>query len=382
MRGEYAAAGVDYSKIEPFKRAMIRAGSQTLTFPNRRGVYVNEDVLNAHGAVFEYRGTRWWEKLLRAIRVQRIHTWCKTQEGLGNLNWIAEWVYQNTGVSHYDTIARAAALIIAIDVIAQGAMPVIWTDEVAAGDSDWFTDETRSEDYARGCVEVCREVGMALPAGESPSLRYLIKSTPPVKSAPSLSGSITGIIAPGRKIITGRNLRAGDKILVDPSTGLGANGISLVNKRAMELPDQFLTKLPTGRTLGEECLIPMKSHVGFVERLLENGVTIDAILPATGDGVGKVAFDKRDFTYRIHSWVEVPPLFQFMGEIGVSLLDRLKTFNHGAGLYLYVPPSEVNDVIRTGKEGGHVITEVGVVEKGPRQTIFEPEGITLPPPGE
>ncbi len=31
---EYAKAGVDYSKIEPFKRAMIRAGAQTLAFPN------------------------------------------------------------------------------------------------------------------------------------------------------------------------------------------------------------------------------------------------------------------------------------------------------------------------------------------------------------
>ena len=162
-KSEYALAGVDYEEIQPFKEAMIEAGKQTVTFPNARNVFVDEDVLHAHGAVYEYRGSS-------------RHAWCKTQEGLGNLNWIAELMYQTTGKSYYDVIGRAAALLIAIDVIAQGAMPVIWTDEVAAGDSEWFSDKQRSNDYAKGCIDVCREIGMALPAGESPSLRYLIKS--------------------------------------------------------------------------------------------------------------------------------------------------------------------------------------------------------------
>ncbi len=39
---EYAASGVDYTKIEPFKMAMVRAGKRTLGFPNRRGVFVDE----------------------------------------------------------------------------------------------------------------------------------------------------------------------------------------------------------------------------------------------------------------------------------------------------------------------------------------------------
>ncbi|NTU76872.1 MAG: hypothetical protein HGA90_03530, partial [Alphaproteobacteria bacterium] len=78
-RSEYAAAGVDYAKIEPFKMAMVRAGKRTLAFPNRRGVYVDRESVGAHGAVFEYRGGQ-------------PHFWCMTQEGLGNKNWIAEWM--------------------------------------------------------------------------------------------------------------------------------------------------------------------------------------------------------------------------------------------------------------------------------------------------
>ena len=229
---EYAHAGVDYTKIERFKHAMVEIGKRTFAFPNRRDVFVEP---NAHGATYEYRG-------------RQSHVWCNTQEGLGNKNWIAEWMYQNagTGKTYYEGIGVDTALMAVNDVIAQGAMPVIYTDEVAAGDSEWFEDEKRARALAYGFYCVCKEAGMALPAGESPSLRYLIKAEPPVKSAPSLSGCVTGIIAPRTRLITGEKLRAGDMIIGATSSGLHANGISLVIKRALSLPEQFLIKLPNG----------------------------------------------------------------------------------------------------------------------------------------
>lgn len=368
--GEYAQAGVDYKKLEPFKRAMVQAGRQTLTFPNKRDVFVNPNVMHAHGAVFKYGGGL-------------PHDWCKTQEGLGNLNWIAEWMYAfGDGKSHYDVIARAAALLIAIDVISQGAMPVIWTDEVAAGDGDWFQDERRSQDYADGCVAICQELGMALPAGESPALKYLVNAKEPVKSAPTLSGSITGIIAPDSRLVTGVKLQAGDSILGVPSSGLHSNGISLVIRRVLPLSDAFMTRLPNGNTVGEECLIPVRSYVALVEALLENEIDIHALLPGTGGGVGKIAFDERSFTYRVHTWVEVPILFQYMRELGVTIEDCLTTFNWGIGYYIFVPPCEFYRTIQIGRQAGYNLIEVGRVEEGERKTIFEPEGITLPPPGE
>jgi phosphoribosylformylglycinamidine cyclo-ligase len=368
-KGAYALSGVDYTKIEPFKQTMIDVGKKTVTFPNKRDVFICEEVMHSHGAVFEYRG-------------YSTHAWCKTQEGLGNLNWIAELMYQYTGKSYYDVIGRAAALLIAIDVIAQGAMPVVWTDEVAAGDSEWFEDKRRGSDYAQGCYDVCKEIGMSLPQGESPSLRYLVKAEPPVKSAPTLSGSITGIIVPRENLITGQKLQEGDIILGVPSSGLHSNGISLVIKRVMPLHDHFLTKLPTGRTLGEECLIPIPSYVSLVETLLQNEVEIHSILPGTGDGIGKLAYDKRPFTYRIENWVDVPFLFLFMHNLGINLENCLKTFNWGIGIYFFVPRHEVESVIILGKSAGYRVVELGRVEEGERKVIFEPEGITLPPPGQ
>lgn len=368
---EYAQAGVDYRKIEPFKRAMMELGRSTMDFPRRHQVAI-EQVTHSHGAIFSYYG-------------KRSHRWCSTQEGLGNKNWIAEWMYKfgPKGRTYHEWIGWDAGLMAVNDVIAQGAMPVVYTDEVAAGDSEWFEDEQRARDLAQGYYRLCREVGMALPAGESPSLRYLIKAALPVASAPSFSGCVTGIIAPSERLITGAKLEAGDCIIAAPSTGIHCNGISLVIERGLGLPEQFLTKLPTGRTLGEEALLPTRSYVGLVETLLKARVDIHALLPGTGSGVSKIAYDSQPFTYRVHSWFEeIPPLFSFMRELGVSLEGCLRTFNWGGGYYIFVPRYELVRTLHLGQKAGYDLLEVGCVEEGERKVIFEPEGITLSPPGE
>ena len=183
--------------------------------------------------------------------------------------------------------------------------------------------------------KVCEEAGMALPAGESASVRYIIHPRPPVKAIAALSGSVSGIVVPKERLVTGKKLTAGDVIIGASSSGLHANGVSLVIEKALALPEQFLTKLPNGKTLGEEALTPARSYVALVEALLENEVDIHALLPGTGDGVGKIAFDKRPFTYRIRNWPKVPELFRYYDdELNVSSQDCLKTFNWGVGYYI------------------------------------------------
>jgi phosphoribosylformylglycinamidine cyclo-ligase len=368
VKSEYARAGVDYTKIEPFKMAMVSAGKRTLEFPNKRGVYIEAGSLGAHGVVFRYRGAK-------------THSWCMTQEGLGNKNWIAEWMYQHAGSgrTYYEGIGIDTAMMAANDVICQGALPVIYTDEVAAGDSEWFMDERRSHDLAESFYQACEMCGMALPAGESPALRYLVKAEPPVRSAPSLSGCVTGIIAPRDRIVTGEKLAAGDRIIGATSSGLHANGISLVIKRALALKDKFLHQLPNGNTLGEEALIPTRSYVRLVEALQDKNIEIHSLLGGTGGGISKIAYAKRPFTYRVKKWVdEIPPLFRFMLEVGVSLEDCLTTFNWGIGFYIFVPEEEVDRTIKTGEKAGYDLLLLGQVEDGERCVIFEPERITLP----
>jgi len=371
MGSEYADAGVDYEKIEPFKRAMVAVGRRTLAFPNARDVYIAEEAIGAHGALYSYDGP---------YNVM----WSKTLEGVGNKNWISQWMYQHarTESTFHDGIGIDTAMMAANDVICQGAMPVVYVDEVAAGDSEWFQDELRAQILAESFFRACEMCGMALAAGESPALRYLIRSEEPVTSAPSLSGCATGIIAPRSRRITGEKLSVGDHIIGVTSSGLHANGISLVIKRALTVPEQFLHVLDNGRTLGEEALIPTRCYVSLVEALLDAGVDIHALLNGTGGGVAKIAYDKRPFTYRVTNWLqedEIPPLFLFMQELGVTLLDCLTTFNWGIGFYIYVPEKEIARTLRVGGKAGYELLHLGQVEEGERQVIFEPEGITLPP---
>ena len=192
---------------------------------------------------------------------------------------------------------------------------------------------------------------------------------------------MTGIINPRSRLIVNK-IKEGDHIIAVASSGLHANGVSLVIKKGLELPEQFLTKLPSGKSLGEAALTPTLSYVALIEQLLEAEVDIHALLPGTGDGVGKLAFDKRPFTYRVHSWPEVPEFFKYFNEqLGIPLTECLKAFNWGVGYYIFVPKDAVNRVLDIGAQIGYNVMDIGLVESGDRQTVFLND-IILKPPGE
>ncbi len=366
---EYAKAGVDYKLIQPFKELMKETGRQTHSFPNRRGVFILDD-----GETYQYQGNL-------------PHAWKSVQEGLGNKDWVAEWMNQfdteGTGESNFFNIAIDLAMMGANDILSRGALPVIYHNEVAPRTSEWYQNNKRNKDYANGTFRACYMCGMALVGGESPAYKYLVRAEPPVKDAPVMSCTVVGIIAPESRRITGEKLQPGDIIIGAASSGLLSNGVSLVLERGLELPQKLHTKLSDNKTLGEHMLVPTRCYVRLMEALLAAGVDVHAFQPITGDGIAKIAFDKRPFTYRIKNWpTRIPLIFQFMEKLGVSVEGILKTFNYGIGACLFVPPHEVDRVLYYGRDAGYGMLELGVVENGERKVIFEPRNITLPPPGE
>jgi phosphoribosylformylglycinamidine cyclo-ligase len=384
-KGEYARSGVDYTKIQAFKDMMREAGTRTLDFPLRRGVVV---IPMAHGVNYHYTGPS-------------PHHWVKTGEGLGNKDIIAEWMRllaPDSNRTYYEGIGYDLLMMGVNDVIAQGALPVVCVDEIAAGSDDWFTDKERSAALAESMYRGCQDAGMALGAGESPAYRYLVnpwrelpEHLPPSlrqAGAPVMGCTVTGIVVPPDRLMIEDQIRAGDVIIGARSSGLHSNGISLVLKRSFEIPDGLLTDIGDDRIYGLEALIPTMCYVGLVEAILETNIPVHTFLPATGDGVAKLAFEKMELTYEVTHWPlpeELPPLFLYLWRLGVSFRDMLKTFNMGIGYYVFCPESSAADILRVGTDAGYQMMAVGRVVEGRRQTIFKPAGyetISLPPPGE
>lgn len=358
---------MDPDKIRVFERVMKKVVEQTRNFPEAREVVVRS---MAHSASFLYCG-------------DKRHSWAITKEGLGNKNWLAEWMYKfGDGKPHYREIGIDTVLMAANDVITSGALPVLIMDEVSAGDSDWFLDTTRAQDLGEGFYSVAETIGAALGGGESASLRYLVNPLPPVYSAPVMSASVVGIICPAHREIFD-NVLPGDAILGASSSGMHANGFTLAFNKGLTLPGKFMAKLPSGKIFGEELLTPTRSYVGLVEALLDDNVHVSAFMPGTGDGVSKIC-KLGQFTYRIHSWATVPEIFRFMqGKFGIPIKDCLTTFNWGIGYYVFVRAGGVYPAIKAAQRAGFELIEIGEVRKGDHQVVFELENdLILDPPRE
>ena len=191
-------------------------------------------------------------------------------------------------------------------------------------------------------------------------LKYLVKPEPPVEIAPSLSGSVTGIIAPSTEVDNERKLTSGDVIIGVTSSGLHSNGVSLVIKQALALPDKFLTKLGNGAMLGEEALIPTRSYIlRLSKRSLEAArATYTRCCQGTGDGVAK-NYRIRQPSVRINTastdWPKVPELFQ------VHARDRIvaqrivsKTFNWELAIMHFVTSKAEADKHTEDREVGGI----------------------------
>ena len=116
------------------------------------------------------------------------HLWCKTIEGLGNKNWIAEWMYRfaREGRTYYDAIGFDTAMMAVNDCIAQGALPVIFEDLIDAGDSEWFHDAKRGGDLPPGSAGL-RGGRHGASGGKSAALNIWCGRRRRSKSAPALA---------------------------------------------------------------------------------------------------------------------------------------------------------------------------------------------------
>jgi phosphoribosylformylglycinamidine cyclo-ligase len=236
-----------------------------------------------------------------------------------------------------DGIGQDLVGMVVDDLVAVGARPLFMNDYLAVGS----LDPERVARLVGGIADACAHVGCALVGGETAEHPGLLEP-----DAFDVAGFAVGVVERDG-LLGAERVRAGDVLLALPSSGLHANGYSLVRRIVAGLDLDVEHGL--GRPLADELMEPTRLHTPDVLALLdalgcgEDGV--HAVCHVTGGGlpgnlprvlpVGLVAH------VDTASWVW-PPVFRWLAERGpVTTTEMWRTFNCGVGMVVVLAPAAV-----------------------------------------
>jgi phosphoribosylformylglycinamidine cyclo-ligase len=266
-----------------------------------------------------------------------------------------------TALGRWDTIGVDLVAMCADDVVCCGAEPLAFLDYVAVG----RVDPEAVAALVGGVAEGCRGAGCALVGGETAEHPGLMEP-----GTFDLAGTCIGVVERS-ELIDGSTAVAGDVILGLPSSGLHANGFSLVRSllAEWEIPlerpyqeqltrtlgdaarDQLLAAEPAHAlaTVGDVLLVPTRIYARRVlaarAALRAAGHDLRGAAHVTGGGLpGNVP---RALPPGLGARVDpdrwpMPSVIRLMGGLGgIDDMELRATFNGGIGMILVVAPEAV-----------------------------------------
>lgn len=246
------------------------------------------------------------------------------------------------------------------DILVQGAHALFFMDYYAVGRLDPLV----AAQVVEGLSTACRENGCSLIGGETAEMPDMY--TP---GEYDLAGFIVGLVDRGR-IITGANIRPGDRVIGLASNGLQTNGYSLARKLVFDVAGLGIDDmLLSGRTVADELLRVHRSFAPAVHPLLREDL-VQGMAHITGGGLpGNLARSLPEGCRAVldpASW-ETQPIFTYLGEIGhVPRKDLFRTFNMGIGYVLVVRPDVAGEVLARLATSGETAWEIGEIVAGER----------------
>jgi phosphoribosylformylglycinamidine cyclo-ligase len=204
------------------------------------------------------------------------------------------------------------------DVITTGADPLFFLDYVASGSLD--LEEVAQ--LVEGAASVCRESGCAILGGESAELPGIYRD-----DELDFAGACVGLVKRA-DLVDGARCEIGDVVLGLPSSGLHANGFTLVR-----------TLIGEGDFDADLLLPPTRLYLEDVRRLRAQ-VDVRALAHITGGGImGNLprvlpAGIRAEIDWS--SW-ERPPVYAWLDEQGIPEEEQRRVFNLGIGMCAVVP---------------------------------------------
>ncbi len=352
---------VDYSKLDPIKRAAIESFSSTLENPERLGFKVVAQTLGEPAVAIDLPG----QDFMLAFNV----------EGLGTKNMIADSMSQDKrgkGFKYYESVGKDCVAMSTNDLASIGADAFVYGDILSSGDSSWFADLDKSMAVLHGFKKAAEEIGLAIPCGETPTLKGVVHD-----STIDMAGASVGIIRPKERLTYGQNLAEEDFIIGLEASGIHSNGVSLARKVAERLPDGYFTEMPSGKVFGEELLVPTTLYTRVLIDMLD-GCDVHYLSPITGHGWKKIMRAKKGFSYKIDFVPEPGELFKFLVEKSqVSEKEAYFTWNMGVGYVAMVSNGDREKALEIAEKHGIRAWELGRVQKGQKRVEIKPKSIAF-----
>ena len=257
-------------------------------------------------------------------------------------------------LGRHETIGIDLVAMCVNDLITTGARPLFFLDYFATGKFN----RTRTAEVLKGIVAGCRQAGCALVGGETAVMPGFYAD-----SKYDLAGFAVGIVERSR-IIDGRRVKPGDRLLGLASSGFHSNGYSLLRKI-------FSDKKLNGR-IGRELLTPTRIYVKPILEILKK-INVHAIANITGggfyDNIPRVLPKGLGAVIDSFRW-PVPRLFELVRERAkIPFQDKhgdemFRTFNMGVGLVLILEKKSLSNTIKILKRFKIESWEIGQVVKG------------------
>jgi phosphoribosylformylglycinamidine cyclo-ligase len=204
------------------------------------------------------------------------------------------------------------------DVVTCGAEPLVLLDYVASA----RIELEHVADLVEGAAEVCRAAGVALIGGETAEM-------PDVYREDELDFAATCVGVVDREaLLDGSSIEAGDAVIGFPSSGVHANGFTLV-RRVLEEEDYD----------GEDLLAPTRLYLDTARALRGRAL---AFAHVTGGGIAgnleRVLPEGRGVEIEWDAW-ERPLVFRWLGR-HVDEDELRRVFNLGIGWCAVVREAE------------------------------------------
>jgi phosphoribosylformylglycinamidine cyclo-ligase len=238
-----------------------------------------------------------------------------------------------------DTVGIDLVAMCADDVACTGAEPLFFLDYLAVERLE--PDQVAA--IVGGVAEGCRRAGCALLGGETAEHPGVLDT-----DRFDLAGFCVGVVEE-RDLLGPHRVEEGDLLVGLASTGLHANGYSLVRRVLLESGRYGLEDTPEGlaRPLADELLKPTAIYAPLLVELSQAGL-LHAAAHVTGGGLPenlpRALPDGLEPDVDHAAW-PVPSVFDLVKRAGdVPDEEMRRTFNMGIGMVLVVPPSNVERI--------------------------------------